>query len=104
MQIKTEEMRRRDFFKNLGLGAAAAVVAPAVVKAATEEMASPEPEKITIIDNGNLTLGTTTPDHLLEVYSKAQMEADFLLKQRFDEELFLGDNYKVGVALNGIFK
>jgi len=102
-------MKRRDFLRRFGIGVAAAAAAPAVVK---EAIAQPSPEP-TEVYHGPAYEKKFNPEYFKEVkpyfdanskFSKAQMEADFMLQQAMDRELFLGSGHVTGQSLKCIFQ
>ena len=107
-------MKRRDFLRRFGIGAAAAVVAPAVVK---EVMATPAPEPVqpfSIFLTEEEGIGVweqmreenIRPHHAQYplTYDEAFLKAQEGLRQALDRELFLGTGDVTEQSLKGIFR
>lgn len=109
-------MKRRDFLRRFGIGAAAVVAAPSLVKAVEPAPEPVQPESIFLTEEEGIGAWeqineeNIRPHHAQypmtydEAFSKAQMEAEFMLRQAMDRELFLGSGHVTEQSLKGIFR
>ena len=101
-------MDRRGFLRRFGIGAAAVAAAPSIARAVveptepTEVYSGPAYEKKFEPEDFKEVPEYFTNGH--DVWSKAQMEADYMLTEAMNRELFLGSGQVTEQSLKGIFR
>ena len=87
-------MNRKDFLKKLGIGLAVVAVTPKIVAEIEKEKSIEKLETVTFKPksiSSNITISDEFMDEFSQelIYTKASIEADFLLSKAINDEIWL---------------